>query len=115
MGISPSQGSYLDAEQHKHRNVVDIHTSSGIEPTAPAFERTKTVHATVIGMPTGCPAHFIDFDEIILIVFGKEHKLRSPSLCRYPQTVKVAARTSLAEWPSVPTCSSDLLVQEGAN
>jgi hypothetical protein len=33
--ISPSQGRYLHTGQHKHR----------LEPTIPAFERAKTVHA----------------------------------------------------------------------
>jgi hypothetical protein len=54
--ISPSQGRYLQTEQHKHR--INAHRYPclwvGFEPTIPAFERAKTVHAldraaTVIG------------------------------------------------------------------
>jgi hypothetical protein len=52
-GISPSQDRYLHTGQHKRRK-NDIHASVGYEPTNPAFERAKTVHAldravTVIG------------------------------------------------------------------
>jgi hypothetical protein len=54
--VSPSQSRYIHAGQHKHRiNArTDIHALSGIQPTIPAFEGTKTVHAldravTVIG------------------------------------------------------------------
>jgi hypothetical protein len=55
--ISPSQGRYLNAE-HKHRINTYTHQTSmpwvGFEPTIPASERAKTVHAldraaTVIG------------------------------------------------------------------
>jgi hypothetical protein len=46
--ISPSQGRYLNKEQRKTRN-KRIHQTSmpsvGFEPTIPAFERGKTVHA----------------------------------------------------------------------
>jgi hypothetical protein len=57
-GISPSQSRYLHAEQHKHRINAYTHQTSmpwvGFEPTIPAFERAKTIHAsdraaTVIG------------------------------------------------------------------
>jgi hypothetical protein len=45
--ISPSQGSYLHTEQHKHW--INAHKTSmtrvGFEPTMPVFERAKTVHA----------------------------------------------------------------------
>jgi hypothetical protein len=37
--MSPSQGSYL------HRINADIHALMGFEPTMPAFERAKTIHA----------------------------------------------------------------------
>jgi hypothetical protein len=45
-GISPLQGRYLHAEQHKQNKRT--HTSMprvGFEPTIPVFERAKTVHA----------------------------------------------------------------------
>jgi hypothetical protein len=50
--ISPSQGSYLTQTQKKHRQTSIPRV--GFEPTIPAFERAKTVHAldrvaTVIG------------------------------------------------------------------
>jgi hypothetical protein len=49
-GISPLLGRYLHTEQTD----TDIHASSGFEPTIPAFQRAKTIHAldcaaTVIG------------------------------------------------------------------
>jgi hypothetical protein len=46
-GISPSQGGYLHTGEHKHR--TNAETSMpwvGFEPTIPAFERAKTVHAS---------------------------------------------------------------------
>jgi hypothetical protein len=47
--ISPSQGLYLNTGQHKHRiNTYTYQTSIpcvGFEPTIPASERTKTLHA----------------------------------------------------------------------
>jgi hypothetical protein len=47
--ISPSQGRYLNTGQHKHRINAYTHKTSmpwvGFEPTIPAFERVKTVHA----------------------------------------------------------------------
>jgi hypothetical protein len=47
--ISPSQGSYLHTGQHKHRINAYTHQASmiwvGFEPTIPASERAKTVHA----------------------------------------------------------------------
>jgi hypothetical protein len=47
--ISPSQGRYLHTGQHKHRINAYTHQTSmpwlGFEPTIPASERTKTVHA----------------------------------------------------------------------
>jgi FAD synthase len=50
--ISPSQGRYLTRTQNKHEQTYM--PSVGFEPTIPAFERAKTVHAldrasTVIG------------------------------------------------------------------
>jgi hypothetical protein len=52
--ISPSQDRYIHIGEHKINAHTDIHALSGIEPTIPAFERAKTVHAldraaTVIG------------------------------------------------------------------
>jgi hypothetical protein len=48
--ISPSQGLYLNSEQHKHRiNAYTQQTSMpqvGFELTIPVFERAKTVHAS---------------------------------------------------------------------
>jgi hypothetical protein len=47
--ISPSQGLYLNSGQHKRRINAYTHQSSmawvGFEPTIPASERAKTVHA----------------------------------------------------------------------
>jgi hypothetical protein len=47
--ISPSQGRYLDTGQHKHRINSYTHETSmfwvGFEPTIPASERAKIVHA----------------------------------------------------------------------
>jgi hypothetical protein len=47
--ISPSQGLYLNTGQHKHRVNIYTHQTSipwvGLEPTIPASQRTKTVHA----------------------------------------------------------------------
>jgi hypothetical protein len=46
--IRPSQGLYLHREQHKHRTKADntdIHALIGFEPTIPASEREKSVHA----------------------------------------------------------------------
>jgi hypothetical protein len=56
--ISSSQGLYLYTGQHKHRKTHTHQTSIpwvGFEPTIPASERAKTVHAldssaTVIGI-----------------------------------------------------------------
>jgi hypothetical protein len=53
-GISPSQGRYLHTGQHKHKRTQILMPRVGFEPTIPAFERAKTVHAsdraaTVIG------------------------------------------------------------------
>jgi hypothetical protein len=44
--ISPSQGRYLHAGQHKHnpRTQTSMHRL-GFEPTIPVFEQGKTVHA----------------------------------------------------------------------
>jgi hypothetical protein len=44
-GISPSQGLYLHAEQHKHRINEDIHASSGIRTQDPSVRAGETVHA----------------------------------------------------------------------
>jgi hypothetical protein len=48
--ISPSQGLYLKIGQHKHRINTYTHRTSmpfvGFEPTIPASERAKTVHAS---------------------------------------------------------------------
>jgi hypothetical protein len=47
--ISPSQGRYLNTGQHKHKINAYIHQTSmprvECEPTSPASERAKTVHA----------------------------------------------------------------------
>jgi hypothetical protein len=47
--ISSSQGLYLNTGQHKHRMNTYTHQTSmpcvGFEPTIPASERAKTVHA----------------------------------------------------------------------
>jgi hypothetical protein len=47
--ISPSQGRYLNTGQYKHRINAYTHQTSmswvGFEPTIPASERAKTVHA----------------------------------------------------------------------
>jgi hypothetical protein len=47
--ISPSQGLYLNTEQHKHRINKYTHQTSmpcvGFEPKIPAFEGAKTDHA----------------------------------------------------------------------
>jgi hypothetical protein len=47
--ISPSQGRYLNTGRHKHRINSYTHQTSlpwvGFEPTIPASERAKTVHA----------------------------------------------------------------------
>jgi hypothetical protein len=47
--ISSSQGRYLNTGQHKHRIKAYTYQTSmpwvGFEPTIPAFERAKTVHA----------------------------------------------------------------------
>jgi hypothetical protein len=47
--ISSSQGFYLNTGQHKHRINAYTHQTSmpymGFEPTTPASERAKTVHA----------------------------------------------------------------------
>jgi hypothetical protein len=56
--ISPSQDHYIYTGQHKHKSNAYTHQTSmpsvGFEPTIPASERAKTVHAldraaTVIG------------------------------------------------------------------
>jgi hypothetical protein len=48
--ISSSQGLYLNTGQHKHRINACTHQTSmayvGFEPTIPASERVKTVHAS---------------------------------------------------------------------
>jgi hypothetical protein len=48
LGISPSQGRYVNTGQHKHRINAYTHQISmpwmGFEPTIPASERGKTVH-----------------------------------------------------------------------
>jgi hypothetical protein len=41
--ISPSQGRYITQTQNKHKQISM--PLVGIEPTTPAFERAKTVHA----------------------------------------------------------------------
>jgi hypothetical protein len=41
--MSPSQGRYLTQAQNKHRQTAMPRV--GFEPTIPAFERAKTVHA----------------------------------------------------------------------
>jgi hypothetical protein len=43
--ISSSEGLYLNTVQHKHRIDVCTHQILGFEPTIPASERAKTVHA----------------------------------------------------------------------
>jgi hypothetical protein len=54
-GISPSQGRYLHTEQHKQNKRTQTSMPQVVfEPTIPAFERAKTIHAldgtaTVIG------------------------------------------------------------------
>jgi hypothetical protein len=46
-GISPSQGRYQHTEQHKHNKRTQTSMPQvGFEPTIPAFERPKTVHAS---------------------------------------------------------------------
>jgi hypothetical protein len=66
--ISQSQGLYLNTGQHKHRiNTYTYQTSMpcvGFEPTIPASNRAKTVHAldsasTVTGL---CPAYVAYFN-----------------------------------------------------
>jgi hypothetical protein len=61
--ISSSLGLYLNTGQHKHRISTYTHQTSmscvGLEPTIPASERAKTVHAldrsaTVTGDTMGC-------------------------------------------------------------
>jgi hypothetical protein len=58
--ISPSQGRYLHTGKHKHRIIAYTHRISmpwvGFEPTIPASEWAKTVHAlgcaaTMTGLP----------------------------------------------------------------
>jgi hypothetical protein len=45
-GISPSQGRYLNTEQHKQNEHTLISMPRvRFEPTIPVFERAKTVHA----------------------------------------------------------------------
>jgi hypothetical protein len=45
-GISPSQGLYIHAEQHKESKRTQTSMPRvGCEPTTPVFERAKTVHA----------------------------------------------------------------------
>jgi hypothetical protein len=46
-GISPSQGRYLHIQQHKSPNkgTQTFIPWVGFEPTIPAFERAKTIHA----------------------------------------------------------------------
>jgi hypothetical protein len=62
-GISPSQGRYLHAEQHKHIINAQISMAQvGFEPTIPVFERAKRVHAlyraaTVISNPLNYTLH----------------------------------------------------------
>jgi hypothetical protein len=59
-GISPLQGHYLHTGQHKHRINAYTHQTSmpwvGLEPTIPASERAKTVHAIERGY---CDRQFI--------------------------------------------------------
>jgi hypothetical protein len=44
--ISPSQGRYLHTGQHKeNKRTQTSMPRMGLEPTIPAFERAKTVHA----------------------------------------------------------------------
>jgi hypothetical protein len=66
--ISPSQGLYLNTGQHKHRINTYTHRTSmpsmGFEPTIPASERAKTVHAldrsaTVTGSLLGIEPRFL--------------------------------------------------------
>jgi hypothetical protein len=61
-GISPSQGRYLH-KQNKHKQTSMLWV--GLEPTIPAFEHAKTVHAldravTVIGPCTSKCPKFLD-------------------------------------------------------
>jgi hypothetical protein len=56
--ISPPQGRYLHSGQHKHRinAYTDINPpggGGGYEPTIPASERAKTVHADRAATVTG--------------------------------------------------------------
>jgi hypothetical protein len=84
--ISPSQGRYLNREQHKHRITAYTHKTTkpsvGFEPTIRASERAKTVHAldreaTVTG------AHLYSMYNMA-IIFGcmmKIHPLNSGVCC----------------------------------
>jgi hypothetical protein len=78
-GISPSQGRYLNTEQHKHRiNAYTNHTSMpsvGFEPTIPATERAKTVlWPTLLTLQHRKQRYFrkkihVNLDRILLIPF----------------------------------------------
>jgi hypothetical protein len=63
MSDQPSQGLYLNTGQHKHRISTYTHQTPmpclGFEPTIPASEQAKTVHAfgrsaTMTGLDTIC-------------------------------------------------------------
>jgi hypothetical protein len=57
--ISPPQSRYLNTEQHKYRIIAYPHQTSmpwvGFEPTIPASERAKTVHAEDLGHTCNFP------------------------------------------------------------
>jgi hypothetical protein len=70
-GISPSQGLYLYTEQNKHRINAYTHQISmlwvGFEPTIPAFERVKIVHA--LDRAATVISYNVLHREIVLVIF----------------------------------------------
>jgi hypothetical protein len=62
-GISPSQGRYLRTGHKQNKRTQTSMPLVGFEPTTPAFERTKTVHAvdcatTVMDLKRGYSSNF---------------------------------------------------------
>jgi hypothetical protein len=83
--ISPSQGLYLNTGQHKHKIKAYTHQTPmpwvGFEPTIPASERAKTVHAldraaTVTGgVCKCCPI------SILWVIFQISENLKLKEIC----------------------------------
>jgi hypothetical protein len=87
---SPSQGRYLTQTQNKHRQTSI--PRMGFEPTIPAFDRTKTVHAldgavTAIGVRNRTHVHIHFLLRMTDTMTSQNIDLSSWDTCMWDKTV----------------------------